>query len=71
MSNKEIYLVEDDNSIRELVVYTMQSSGYIATGFGDTRSFWEKMSTNLPDLILLDIMLPDENGLDILKKIRA
>ncbi len=71
MSGKEIYLVEDDNSIRELVVYTMQSSGYKATGFGDTKSFWEKIGQSIPDLILLDIMLPDESGLEILKKIRA
>ncbi len=71
MSTKEIYLVEDDNSIRELVVYTMQSSGYKASGFEDSKAFWKGLAEKTPDLILLDIMLPDEDGIEILKKIRA
>jgi len=65
-----IYLVEDDNSIRELVIYTLQSTGLEATGFACGKDFWGGMKAELPSLILLDIMLPDEDGLTILKKIR-
>lgn len=66
-----IYLVEDDDSIRELVVYTLQSTGFAARGFGRAEDFWEAMNTETPEMILLDIMLPDEDGLEILKKLRA
>lgn len=66
-----IYLVEDDNSIRELVIYTLQSTGMEATGFSCAKDFWNAMKTETPSLILLDIMLPDEDGLTILKKLRA
>lgn len=66
-----IYLVEDDNSIRELVIYTLQSTGMEATGFSCAKDFWNAMKTETPSLILLDIMLPDEGGLTILKKLRA
>lgn len=66
-----IYLVEDDNSIRELVIYTLQSTGLEASGFASGREFWEGMKAEYPSLILLDIMLPDEDGLTILKKIRG
>ena len=65
-----IYLVEDDNSIRELVIYTLQSTGFQAAGFSCGKEFWEGMRKEVPSLILLDIMLPDEDGLTILKKIR-
>lgn len=65
-----IYLVEDDNSIRELVIYTLQSTGLEAAGFACGKDFWGGMKAELPSLILLDIMLPDEDGLTILKKIR-
>ena len=65
-----IYLVEDDNSIRELVIYTLQSTGLEATGFACGKDFWGGMKAELPSLILLDIMLPDEDGLTIMKKIR-
>lgn len=66
-----IYFLEDDNSIRELVVYTMNSTGFDAVGFSKPREFWAAMEQELPSLILLDIMLPEEDGLQILKKLRA
>ena len=65
-----IYLVEDDNSIRELVIYTLQTTGFPAKGFACAADFWEEMKKELPSLVLLDIMLPDEDGLSILRKIR-
>ena len=66
-----IYFLEDDNSIRELVVYTMNSTGFEATGFSRPSEFWEAMEKETPSLVLLDIMLPEEDGLSILKKLRA
>lgn len=66
-----IFLVEDDNSIRELVVYTLQSTGMEAMGFANGKEFWKAMQGTVPSLVLLDIMLPDEDGLTILKKLRS
>lgn len=66
-----IYFVEDDNSIRELVVYTLGSAGMEAVGFERPSLFWEEMERKLPDLILLDIMLPEEDGLSILRTLRG
>lgn len=66
-----IFLVEDDNSIRELVIYTLQSTGLEAAGFSCAKDFWEAMKSNVPSLVLLDIMLPDEDGLTVLKKLRT
>lgn len=66
-----IYFLEDDNSIRELVVYTLNTTGYDAQGFSRPREFWAAMEQARPDLILLDIMLPEEDGLQILRKLRA
>lgn len=65
-----IYLIEDDNSIRELVLYTLKMNGYDAVGFDHPDAFWKAMDKKLPKLILLDIMLPKEDGLSILGKIR-
>ena len=62
-----IYVVEDDNSIRELVVYTLNGSGYETKGFAFPSEFWEAMKQTLPQLILLDIMLPGEDGISILE----
>ncbi len=65
-----IYLVEDDNSIRELVAYTLQSAGFRAEGFDKPSTFWHGLETQMPDLILLDLMLPEEDGISILKELR-
>ena len=66
-----IYFVEDDTNIRELVLYTLNSTGFEAEGFAHPQSFWEALSQQLPSLVLLDIMLPEEDGLSILKKLRT
>lgn len=66
-----IYLVEDDNNIRELVIYTLNNSGMETMGFAKPSDFWEALDNSVPSLILLDIMLPEEDGLQILKKLRA
>lgn len=65
-----IYLVEDDANIRELVIYTLNSTGFEARGFSTPSEFWKAMEEQLPTLVLLDIMLPEESGLSILEKIR-
>lgn len=66
-----IFCVEDDTGIRELMLYTMKSQGFQAVGFPDAASFWEGMRGDKPELIVLDIMLPDEDGIEILKKLRS
>ena len=66
-----IYCVEDDSSIRDLVLYTLKASGFEATGFENAAAFWKGMKSNRPELILMDIMLPDGDGLTILKKLRS
>lgn len=66
-----IYLLEDDDSIRELITYTLGSQGMEAEGFSHPRDFWAAMETALPSLILLDIMLPEEDGVHILKRLRS
>ena len=65
-----IYCVEDDSNIRELVVYTLESTGMKARGFEDGRAFMEALAFETPELVLLDIMLPGEDGIEILKKLR-
>lgn len=65
-----IYLVEDDASIRELVVYALNNSGFQAMGFDTPSAFWQALAQQTPELILLDIMLPEEDGLQILRKLR-
>ena len=64
-----IYYVEDDDSIRELVVYTLNQMGMETCGFTSGGEFWPAMEKKLPELILLDVMLPGEDGLLILKKL--
>ena len=66
-----IYIVEDDQSIQEIELFALKNSGYAARGFDTARTFWQAVEEKTPELILLDIMLPDEDGLQILKKLRA
>ena len=66
-----IYFVEDDASIRELVLYTLNNAGFEAEGFGRPSAFWAAMGQVRPALVLLDIMLPEEDGLSILRRLRA
>ena len=66
-----IYFVEDDLNIRDLVVYTLGSTGFTARGFADYQEFREAMMELLPEMILLDIMLPGVDGIQILRRIRA
>lgn len=65
-----IYLLEDDNSIRELVLYTLNQGEYQAKGFAHPDNFWKAMDEELPDLILLDIMLPEQDGITVLSLLR-
>lgn len=65
-----IFCVEDDTGIRDLVVYTLKASGYEAEGFPDGIKLYERLKTVYPQLIILDIMLPGDDGLTILKKLR-
>ena len=67
-----IYIVEDDANIRELVIYTLQSTGFDAGGYESGISFFKDLSAGkIPELVLLDIMLPGEDGISILRKIRS
>ncbi|HAB93171.1 MAG TPA: DNA-binding response regulator [Lachnospiraceae bacterium] len=66
-----IYCVEDDNSIRDLMIYTLMIAGFDARGFAESGDFWANMDESLPELILLDIMLPGEDGITILKKLKS
>ena len=66
-----IYYVEDDPNIRDLVVYTLRQTGLEARGFSAAGTFFTAMSETTPELILLDIMLPGEDGLSILRRLRA
>mgnify|MGYP000913816431 CR=1 FL=1 len=65
-----IYCVEDNNEIRELVVYTLQMTGFSAKGFTNAEDFYAAVKSELPELALLDIMLPGEDGLQILKRLK-
>lgn len=66
-----IYCVEDDDNIRELVIYTLETTGLKAKGFAEGTSFMEALAFDTPELILLDIMLPGEDGLELLKKLKG
>ena len=65
-----IYCVEDDDNIRELVIYTLETTGLKAKGFAEGTAFMEALAFDTPELILLDIMLPGEDGLELLKKLK-
>lgn len=67
----KVYCVEDDESIRQLIVYALKNGGFEAVGFEDGNKFLSKVHNFMPDLILLDIMLPGENGLKILEKLKT
>ena len=66
-----IYCVEDDDNIRELVIYTLETTGLKAKGFAEGAEFMEALAFDTPELILLDIMLPGEDGLAILRKLKS
>ena len=66
-----IYVVEDDQNIREIERFALQNSGYHVEEFGNAKEFYKRITDKLPQLILLDIMLPDEDGLAITKKLRS
>lgn len=66
-----IYCVEDDESIREMEVYTLRSTGFEAEGYPDGEAFFGALGEKIPELVLLDVMLPGEDGVSILKKLKA
>lgn len=66
-----IFCVEDDNSIRDLMIYTLNSAGFQAKGFAEGESFFEALREQKPELIMLDVMLPGDDGITILKKLKA
>lgn len=66
-----IYCLEDDADIRELELYTLNSMNFKAEGFADAQSFFQAIAKELPELVVLDVMLPDMSGVDVLKKLRA
>ena len=66
-----IFCVEDDSNIRELVVYTLETTGFKARGFEDGKEFLEALALGTPELVLMDIMLPGEDGIELLKRLKA
>ena len=66
-----IFCVEDDNAIRDLMVYTLNASGFEAKGFENDGEFWSAIKKQVPELVILDVMLPGEDGMTILKKLRS
>jgi len=67
---QKIFIVEDDDNIRDMILYALSSADFEAEGFADGESFWDSIEQNTPSLLLLDIMLPGEDGITILKKIK-
>ncbi|MBP3326851.1 MAG: response regulator transcription factor [Coprococcus sp.] len=65
-----IYIVEDDKNIQEIEMFALKNTGYLTEGFDTAKSFFSKINEKLPDLVLLDIMLPDSDGLDIVRRLR-
>ena len=66
-----IYCLEDDEAIRSLILYTLEAAGFESRGFGESGSFWEAVKRETPRLILLDIMLPGEDGVQVLTRLRG
>lgn len=66
-----IYILEDDDNIREIESYTLKSNGYEVEEFVSPKSFYNTLNNELPDLIILDVMLPDEDGLKVLEKLKS
>ncbi len=66
-----VWCVDDDSTIREIEVYTLEQTGFEARGFADGVSMLEALKTEIPDLIILDIMMPGMDGLEVLKKLRS
>ena len=65
-----IYIVEDDMNIQEIEMFALKNTGYVTEGFANAKSFFSRMTEKIPDLILLDIMLPDQDGLEIVRRER-
>ena len=65
-----IYIVEDDSNIREIETIALKNSNYMVLAFENARDFYKKLDDMVPDLVILDVMLPDENGYEIVKKLR-
>ena len=65
-----IYIVEDDSNIREIETIALKNSNYMVLAFETARDFYKKLEEIVPDLVILDVMLPDENGNEIVKKLR-
>lgn len=65
-----IYIVEDDKNIQEIEMFALKNTGYLTEGFDTAKSFFSRINEKLPDLVLLDIMLPDSDGLDIVRRLR-
>ncbi len=66
-----IYVVEDDKNIREIETFALTNTGYEVEGFECAKDFYQKLDKRCPDLVLLDVMLPDEDGLEVVKKLRT
>ncbi len=66
-----IWCVEDDASIRDIEIYALNSTGFEAVGFEDGRKFWDALKTDRPELVVLDVMLPEIDGIELLKKMKA
>lgn len=66
-----IYCLEDDDDIRELMLYSLKTAGFEAKGFSQAQDFWQVMAEQVPDLVLLDVMLPGQDGLSVLEEIRS
>lgn len=66
-----IYCVEDDDAIRELMIYSLKTADFEARGFADAEAFWPVIEQELPDLVLLDVMMPGQDGISILQQLRS